>query len=282
MRRCPMATGPCCRHPTCHGRRTTRRRSRWTARTWTGARPVRCRCRNGRARRLRHDRAALRPRLPVVVLHHAADQPAQRRVWRFSLKTACAIRWRCSAMRAVWPDGKPLSVRISANDWVGDEGMSRRKTRWRSRGVQGGRRRHHRRVRRPDLDEAKPVYGRMFQTPFSDRIRNEAGIPPWPWATSTSRPCEFDPDGGPGRPCLHRAPASGRSVLDAACGEQRSATGTRAGQTPTWPAVTRPCAWRNGPRSRSRSSRYDQPVRQACTGDRRRQRRWQCDCAHAG
>jgi anthraniloyl-CoA monooxygenase len=24
--------------------------------------------------------------------------------------------------------------------------------------------------------EAKPVYGRMFQTPFSDRIRNEAGI----------------------------------------------------------------------------------------------------------
>ena len=25
-------------------------------------------------------------------------------------------------------------------------------------------------------DEAQPVYGRMFQTPFSDRIRNEAGI----------------------------------------------------------------------------------------------------------
>ena len=24
--------------------------------------------------------------------------------------------------------------------------------------------------------EAEPVYGRMFQTPFSDRIRNEAGI----------------------------------------------------------------------------------------------------------
>jgi anthraniloyl-CoA monooxygenase len=25
--------------------------------------------------------------------------------------------------------------------------------------------------------DARPVYGRMFQTPFSDRIRNEAGIP---------------------------------------------------------------------------------------------------------
>ena len=24
--------------------------------------------------------------------------------------------------------------------------------------------------------QAQPVYGRMFQTPFSDRIRNEAGI----------------------------------------------------------------------------------------------------------
>ncbi|MDP1778063.1 MAG: bifunctional salicylyl-CoA 5-hydroxylase/oxidoreductase, partial [Brevundimonas sp.] len=25
-------------------------------------------------------------------------------------------------------------------------------------------------------EQAKPVYGRMFQTPFSDRIRNEAGV----------------------------------------------------------------------------------------------------------
>ena len=30
----------------------------------------------------------------------------------------------------------------------------------------------------PDVARArKPVYGRMFQTPFSDRIRNEAGMP---------------------------------------------------------------------------------------------------------
>ena len=33
----------------------------------------------------------------------------------------------------------------------------------------------------------KPVYGRMFQTPFSDRIRNETGMKTkWPSATSTS------------------------------------------------------------------------------------------------
>ena len=34
--------------------------------------------------------------------------------------------------------------------------------------------------------DAQPVYGRMFQTPFSDRIRNEAGSPRWRSATSTS------------------------------------------------------------------------------------------------
>jgi anthraniloyl-CoA monooxygenase len=33
----------------------------------------------------------------------------------------------------------------------------------------------------------QPVYGRMYQTPFADRIRNEVGIPRWPWAPS-SRP----------------------------------------------------------------------------------------------
>ena len=36
-----------------------------------------------------------------------------------SLENRCAIRWRCSsAMRAVWPQDKPMSVRISAHDWV--------------------------------------------------------------------------------------------------------------------------------------------------------------------
>jgi anthraniloyl-CoA monooxygenase len=81
-----------------------------------------------------------------------------------------------TAMRAVWPGERPISVRISATDWVegglsGDESV---------------------RIARAFVDAgadiihvsagqttplAKPVYGRMFQTPFSDRIRNEAGVP---------------------------------------------------------------------------------------------------------
>ncbi len=81
-----------------------------------------------------------------------------------------------AAMRAVWPEGKPMSVRISANDWVGDAGVTPDEAveiaaMFRVAGadiidVSAGQ----------TSVEARPVYGRMFQTPFSDRIRNEAGI----------------------------------------------------------------------------------------------------------
>ena len=81
-----------------------------------------------------------------------------------------------AAMRAVWPEQKPMSVRISANDWVGDGGVTPDEAveiarMFRSAGadiidVSAGQ----------TSTEARPVYGRMFQTPFSDRIRNEAGI----------------------------------------------------------------------------------------------------------
>ncbi len=80
------------------------------------------------------------------------------------------------ACRAVWPSDRPMSVRISATDWV-----------------EGGF----------DVDEAvafasmlrdhgcdivdvssgqvspleRPAFGRSYQTPFADRIRNEVGIP---------------------------------------------------------------------------------------------------------
>ncbi len=82
-----------------------------------------------------------------------------------------------AAMRAVWPAEKPMSVRISANDWVGEDGVTPQEAveiakAFRAAGadiidVSAGQ----------TSTEAKPVYGRMFQTPFSDRIRNEAGIP---------------------------------------------------------------------------------------------------------
>ncbi|HUF15043.1 MAG TPA: FAD-dependent monooxygenase, partial [Acidimicrobiia bacterium] len=80
------------------------------------------------------------------------------------------------AVREVWPGGKPISVRISATDWVpggfdGDDAVefaaalkergcdlidvsTGQTTRW-----------------------ARPEYGRLYQTPYSDRTRNEVGIP---------------------------------------------------------------------------------------------------------
>ncbi|MGH1415082.1 MAG: bifunctional salicylyl-CoA 5-hydroxylase/oxidoreductase [Pelagimonas sp.] len=80
------------------------------------------------------------------------------------------------AMRAVWPVEKPMSVRISANDWLGDGGVTPQEAvriaqAFQTAGadiidVSAGQ----------TSTEAQPVYGRMFQTPFSDRIRNEAGI----------------------------------------------------------------------------------------------------------
>lgn len=82
-----------------------------------------------------------------------------------------------SAMRAVWPATKPMSVRISANDWVGERGVTPEEaveiaSMFRDAGVDivdvsAGQ----------TSTEGEPVYGRMFQTPFSDRIRNERGIP---------------------------------------------------------------------------------------------------------
>ena len=79
------------------------------------------------------------------------------------------------AVREVWPAHKPISVRISATDWV-EGGLSsadsiRIAERFKAHGV--------------DLMDvsagqttsyARPVYGRMFQTPFSDAIRNEAHV----------------------------------------------------------------------------------------------------------
>jgi anthraniloyl-CoA monooxygenase len=79
------------------------------------------------------------------------------------------------AMRSVWPREKPMSVRISATDWM--EG-----------GITGGDSVEiaHEFARHgcdlidvstgQTVPEAEPVYGRMFQTPFSDQIRNDGHI----------------------------------------------------------------------------------------------------------
>ncbi|HSV54756.1 MAG TPA: bifunctional salicylyl-CoA 5-hydroxylase/oxidoreductase [Burkholderiaceae bacterium] len=79
------------------------------------------------------------------------------------------------AMRAVWPEHLPMSVRISAHDWTpgghtADDAIVVARL-FKEAGcdfidVSSGQ----------TSRAAKPVYGRMYQTPFSDRIRNEVGI----------------------------------------------------------------------------------------------------------
>ncbi len=79
------------------------------------------------------------------------------------------------AMRAVWPQEKPMSVRISASDWV-PGGLTPEDAACVARFFKA--------AGADVIDcsagqvskEEKPVYGRMFQVPFSDRIRNEVGI----------------------------------------------------------------------------------------------------------
>jgi anthraniloyl-CoA monooxygenase len=79
------------------------------------------------------------------------------------------------AMRTAWPQDRPMSVRISATDWV-DGGISGEDAVEIARAFASAG---------ADLidvstgqtsPDAKPVYGRMFQTPYADRIRNEIGI----------------------------------------------------------------------------------------------------------
>ncbi|MER8402725.1 bifunctional salicylyl-CoA 5-hydroxylase/oxidoreductase [Mesorhizobium sp. M0306] len=80
------------------------------------------------------------------------------------------------AVRAAWPAEKPISMRISANDWLGIEGVTP------ADAVEIARLLHEAGVDICDVSAgqtsavARPVYGRMFQTPFSDRIRNEVGM----------------------------------------------------------------------------------------------------------
>ncbi|WP_449412558.1 bifunctional salicylyl-CoA 5-hydroxylase/oxidoreductase [Pandoraea soli] len=80
------------------------------------------------------------------------------------------------AVRDVWPAAKPMSVRISAHDWV-EGGITPDDAVIIARAFKDAG---------ADLidcssgqvsKDEKPVYGRMFQTPFADRVRNDAGIP---------------------------------------------------------------------------------------------------------
>jgi anthraniloyl-CoA monooxygenase len=81
-----------------------------------------------------------------------------------------------AAMRAAWPSDKPMSVRISATDWAGEDGITPEDA------VLIGEAFAQEGADLIDVSagqtwaEQQPVYGRMFQTPFSDRVRNEGKL----------------------------------------------------------------------------------------------------------
>ena len=80
------------------------------------------------------------------------------------------------AVRAAWPGDRPMSVRVSATDWVeggvtGDEAVVVAKA-----FIAAGVDIVHVSTGQTSK-QAKPVYGRMYQTPFSDQIRNETHCP---------------------------------------------------------------------------------------------------------
>jgi anthraniloyl-CoA monooxygenase len=93
-----------------------------------------------------------------------------------SLENRC--RWPLevfAAMREAWPAERPMSVRISAHDWapggITPDDAVRIGALFKAAGcdvidVSSGQ----------TTRQARPVYGRMYQTPFADRIRNESGI----------------------------------------------------------------------------------------------------------
>jgi anthraniloyl-CoA monooxygenase len=80
-----------------------------------------------------------------------------------------------AAVRQAWPQGRPLSVRLSCHDWApggntADDAVAMARL-FKAAGADiidcsSGQ----------VVADQKPVYGRMYQTPFADRIRNEVGI----------------------------------------------------------------------------------------------------------
>jgi anthraniloyl-CoA monooxygenase len=88
------------------------------------------------------------------------------------------LRWPLElfrAVRAVWPEDKPMSIRISATDWA-PGGLSEADLLALARAFKDAG------VDLIDVSTGqvvpnqKPIYGRMYQTPYADKIRNELGL----------------------------------------------------------------------------------------------------------
>ncbi len=78
-------------------------------------------------------------------------------------------------MRAVWPAAKPMSVRISATDWV-EGGITGDDAVLIARAFRDGSRPAGR-LGRTNLHHGQARLWPHVPNPFSDRIRNEAGVP---------------------------------------------------------------------------------------------------------
>ena len=80
-----------------------------------------------------------------------------------------------NAVRKVWPQGKPISVRISAHDWT-EGGITPQDAVEIAKAFKAAGADMIDCSSGQVTKKEKPVFGRMFQTPFADQIRNEAGI----------------------------------------------------------------------------------------------------------
>jgi anthraniloyl-CoA monooxygenase len=80
-----------------------------------------------------------------------------------------------AAMRAVWPTDRPMSVRVSATDWVEDGITPEESVVIGQAFTDAGADVIHVSTGQTSA-AAQPIYGRLYQTPYSDRIRNEARV----------------------------------------------------------------------------------------------------------
>lgn len=122
----------------------------------------------------------------MIELHAAAgtflasflSPVTNRRVDDFGGSVENRLRFPLSvlkAMRAVWPDGKPISVRYCAKDWL-ESGLSAEDAVAYAQAFERAGADILVVTTGETLSHAKPKYGRMYQTPVSDQIRNEAKV----------------------------------------------------------------------------------------------------------
>ena len=81
------------------------------------------------------------------------------------------------AVRDVWPSHKPMAVRLSASDWLGEDGTTIEES------VDTAKRLGELGCDLIDVSsagnvpESEVIYGRMYQVPFAERIRHETDLP---------------------------------------------------------------------------------------------------------